>query len=877
MTQTVAIVEDPFDVNGTLVFDVPDIRDLLVEHYRRAPEGLRIYHMQIADDLDVTPADEDDWNKLAELPGPFYVTVMPQGLEIATIALIISIALAVVAVGMAFLLRPSIPNTKTPTNTPGSSNNQLGDRQNVARPLQRIEDIFGTVRSTPSLIGFPYKVFETKLQEVEYAIMCVGRGYHAIFDVRDGQTKVSDIKGMSVEVYDPFTSPLSGDPPVTRIGDPITEPLMTVIPVTGVSGQTLYSSNYKRYNNHTNLEAYSAGYVFETDGAADWTKIFDADERLVLTNCTYTDGVTSVNLDGTYDIDHVEADKIYLVSPELVNSDWNLITNFTGDHTGIFPASNANIAAPGFDGDTAVGPFEFDIDDMEQLWFTFVAEGGIYQVYASDGTQISHEVVLHIDIAPKNEDGTWGAYVEQDVTLEGSVSTKSTLGFTFKIDPGFVGKGRVYIRRGTVTNYTFAGTVVDEIKWRNLYVAAPVDQTDFGNVTTVWARTPSSPAALGVKERKLNMNATRKVLERNGDDTFGPAYVATKSVAYALCAAALDPYIGNVALAELNVAQIFNTIDAVQTYFGAYEAGWFGHTFDDDSVSPEEIFTAMATAAFCQPIRRGSVMELVFEQPTTDSILLFNHRNKIPGTEQRAWRFGNNNDNDGVEFTWYDKDNYDTPTIYRIPEDGSATRPKKIDGIGIRFYNQMYWHAWREYNKIRYQHVGVQFDATREAIIIGRLDRVLATNNVEDQTDEGEVVAQAGLTLTLSQDFNFDHTSAYSIFLQIPNGTVDSIPITPVGGDLRSVVLDHAPSSALALDGANMRRAQYWIVKDTDSQPQAFLVSEKEQRDQLVFSLKLINYDLRYYQNDPEMPVHYAIDTSDMPLLDDNETPIELV
>jgi hypothetical protein len=82
MTQVVCIIDDPFDPESRAVYECDDIRDLLEYHYNgSAPEGLEIYHLQVADNCVVTPQDEADWSALPFLPGPFYVVVAPAGLD----------------------------------------------------------------------------------------------------------------------------------------------------------------------------------------------------------------------------------------------------------------------------------------------------------------------------------------------------------------------------------------------------------------------------------------------------------------------------------------------------------------------------------------------------------------------------------------------------------------------------------------------------------------------------------------------------------------------------------------------------------------------------------------------------------------------------
>lgn len=842
MTQRITIIENVFDPSSWLVWEEPDVRDVLTGHFDHWPENGRLYHGHIAHDHDITPLDETDWNKLAQAPGPFFMVVTP-GDPVTAIITIVAVAVTLLAT---FLLMPSIPTLANATV--GSSNNELSGRQNKARPLQRIPDIFGQVRSTPDLLGQPYKVFEAS-QEVEYAYMCIGRGSYLVEDIRDDKTPADQIDGMSVAVYGPDTSPLGGSPELL-IGDAITEQLVTIVPISAVNGQTLYAPNYKTVIGNNNIRFWAVtttdSYLQSTDtGQIKWGDYFEAGDTVIITNATDTSGFSTINLAGTYVVDHLDDEHLWLTHPELVNSDWTTLHGWSGSHTGTL---SPTVVADGVD--SWVGPFQTDSADLTQVWANIVAQNGLYGIN-SDNKQVSMSVTVQFELTPIDSSGDpIGSPETFTLTMNGSAVDRSFTGATKKMDPTFTGPCSIRARRTSNFDFSFTGQIQDEVKWRDAMAVEPVDVAGFGDVTTVHARSPATQVALGLKQRKLNMLVTRKVPSRVGDG-FSVGLSASRSVADIFCFAALDPFIGGRTLAELNVAQIYDEIADAQVYFGNAEAVEFGYTFDDDGVSFEETAAAIAEAAFCTARRIGSKLELALEKATTDSVILFNHRNKKPGSETRTISFGNLGDYDGVEYNWADKDNFDGPTVFRIPEDGSAVRPKKIDSIGQRNLSQVHWHAWREYNKIIYQHVAVEFTTLPEASLVGRLDRILVADNTRSETQDGEVVSQDGLILTLSRRVDLDPDSNYRIFLQIPNGTVDAIDIE-AGDTSNQVILANAPSSPLSLESDRYARATFWIVPDDDGREQAFLVSEKTQQDNSTFTISAVNYDARYYGRDGE-------------------------
>lgn len=250
----------------------------------------------------------------------------------------------------------------------------------------------------------------------------------------------------------------------------------------------------------------------------------------------------------------------------------------------------------------------------------------------------------------------------------------------------------------------------------------------------------------------------------------------------------------------------------------------------------------VAGAFFCSYSRQDGKLRLYFEKETDDSVLLFNHRNKIPGSENRNIRLKQQNPHDGVEFQYVSNEDGAVLTYY-IPDDMSARNPKKVESVGISNKIQAHFHAWRVWNKIRYQNTTTEFEALQEADPLIIKNRILVADNTRAGTQDGQVENVSGLTLTLSQPVTFAEGKTYTIFLQHGNGTVQAIGIT-AGGTNKQVILSEPPTYTLPL------LKHYWIVADDDPREQAFLLTEKKPANKFTYRLQAINYDARYYQND---------------------------
>lgn len=850
MQKQLTFAENALDPSTWISIETDDVLASLQEHFGTWPETARLYHNYVSKEFDITPANDGDIEAIKELEGSFIAIVYPQG-PVALI--IIAVVILVAAVASMFMAKKPAAIGQNQTNQ--SANNDLSDRSNKARPNERIPDIFGTVNSTPDLIGATYNTYVNN-QEVEHSIMCIGRGEYDMLadDVYDDVTQISEIDGASVRVYAPFTSPNSGDAPQLVIGSATPDPILTIVQSNSVNGQTLTAPNARTFTAHGDLYAAAGGIIAMTDfnTTDNFQDLFNAGDVVAFSianfSYNYFDGTgapqteVNVQLSGNYDVDSVLNHQINLKpNYATISPAWALMTSRGG------VANNAAGVSVAATNEPWIGPFLIELNGVNQIISSLVAENGLYE---NDGTKYSpFNVAIRFGI--QNVDtgiNPVGPENIVDITVQGSSTVRTTRAQTLNILVEAPASGRVLIRAKRITNtdLAFAGTVVDEVKWKNLYGAKKITKNDFGNVTIVQATTIATENALSLSQRKLNMSVTRKIQVIQPDGTV--QYNGSNDAASIIYTMAIDPYIGNRPASEVDTLELYNTLAQVRSYFGTEWAAQFCYTFDDKTMSFEESIAAVAQTVFCNAYRRGKLIKLFFEKQTQDSSILFNHRNKVPASETRTVRFGPADDYDGIEYTYVDPGDDATITVY-VPPDRSATNAKQIAGTGCRNNVQAYFQAWRAYNKMVYQNTSVEFTALEEANLLVLNERILVADNTRPNTQDGEVIDQDVLQLQLSQKCVLDPTKFYTIFLQYPDGSVESIPIT-VGSDAYHVVLSTAPEFALSTDADNRAKTAYIIVANDDVQQRAFLVSSIDPQDFYTSKLTAINYSDKYYSKD---------------------------
>lgn len=203
---TIRLHTHPLEGEPPQVFEADSIWDWLRGHYgARAPTDrqVHIYAGQPSQASDLTGKAE----ALARSDAPLYTVLEAPGAPIVPFLINMAISMVISLVAKS-LFAPD--KTLDETNrTQQSPNNALTQRENRVRMLERVEDIYGTVRSYPSLLMPSYQKYESN-RKVEYSLLCIGRGYHDIADVREADTLLADVDGSSAKFYPPFTSPNSG-------------------------------------------------------------------------------------------------------------------------------------------------------------------------------------------------------------------------------------------------------------------------------------------------------------------------------------------------------------------------------------------------------------------------------------------------------------------------------------------------------------------------------------------------------------------------------------------------------------------------------------------------------------------------------------------
>lgn len=528
-----------------------------------------------------------------------------------------------------------------------------------------------------------------------------------------------------------------------------------------------------------------------------------------------------------------------------------------------------------------IGPFFIDDPLMTSINCNIVAERGLFL----DDTKNTRKIDVQVTFTVTQCDAVGtptGSPVDFAFILKGSGTDLTTRGNTCVIVPAFTGRCLIQGIRTTLTNWrvqdigqnqqpdrnsflaivgqdgsapypssdwnpaipytTITGIVQDEVKWTHCYSFSDPGVSAFGNTTTVMTQVVASKATNAIKDRKISMIATRKTNHWDGSTFVGPLSTVGSTLGENIFFTILkDTQIGNIPDNQIDFAGIAAAFGAVRNYFQD-NSTTFGHTFDSENTTLEDMLAAVAESCFCVAYREGQIIKVKPDIASVNASVLFNHRNIIPDSQSVNVTFGTEADYDGAKIDYFD-DATATIKSLTVPN-GNAKKPREVSMPGLRDPWRAALHAWRAYNKILYQNTSVEFEACQEAALALINDRILVADLTSSERQDGELTSVSGVTITTSQPVDISG-GTYTVFLQQFDGTVSNFGVAS-SPNARTLVLVSAPSS-LILNPANGVPTTYILVKNSATRATAFLIDGKSAQNKLTYQIQAHNYSHGYY------------------------------
>jgi len=889
----VKLIRDALKPEQVELYESDNPIKTLTEIFTFWPENVRLYIDQVKAENDVTPTTKSGMlhDRIRMIQSCNYKELIV--LNEYRAPAVIAWAAFIIAVGSAVYAltnKPKMPELDTSHGgDQGSSNNLLSERGNKARTNGRIPDIYGTVKkSYADLLVKSFSVFDNNRQ-IEYSFMAIGRGDYDVSDVKSGEIAMSTLRDVSVKIYGSNSSP-NEDTPTHKllIGDDFTETVKDVYEIENVSGKELYktpvlfldgSLKDKLAINHTNSGGHQ--YYLEVVGGAQInfydlfnpTRVIDENTPPGPSGRTYID-IRSSYINGNLilfgsDVDILSETQAKILYP---------ITGWDIDiPLGVNPLLRG---APNYDIVDCVmflyrsRIFDYEFKGDHELIFNFIAEQGFYK---DDGKNIySHKDDISIVIAFSS--GAPTKYVSFYFKSPSLSRDSFAMTKRFNVPSATAGTARVFITRGhdrdqAVADFNFGGNVVDTIKIHSIFVRQEIEELKtgstpllpsptgftktvgkFGDMTTAFVKT-SSASNSRKRVRTFNCTAKRRLdydMTVTGN-TFEFPHISEWAfdIIVSICN---DPFIGQCAtgtsgvdlITEVDRTSLDYAISHVKIHLGS-NAVKFNYTFDK-KMSFEDTLNLICQSCFIIPYRQANQIKFISDVIKFTGTMLFNHRNILPGSEKRTLSIGPN-DTDGIELSYR---NYETglEEIFYLPTDRTASNPKKIRMMGVSDKQVAYWHASREYNKLKYHNYFISFTAMAEAALLRPRDMIMVASTASNDVLTGEVLNISGYTLRLSEKSEVG-IGTHTIYVQLNNGIIWSYSIASQGVDEYEVILSTSPSVDISTADDLFMRANYQITTGVD-EGELFMIEDREDNGDGTFAIKAVKYDERIYENDGE-------------------------
>lgn len=687
------------------------------------------------------------------------------------------------------------PKQKTPSYNQQavSANNSLTDRTNKPRPYERAYDICGTVQSIPSDLMQSYKRYDDNHKEYEFGYYYIARGFvdTPASGILDGDTLGSTISGWNANIYDPFTSP-NNSAPRQIVGSLIDEPLFIGTRSNSVDGIALKAPNeYELKLTEVTITCQLTGSfcaLLDATGEMAFDELFAVGDPVVLSNVQVQWFVgpnwpAIAVLDGAYTVSAVSETSIsFDVTSNLAK--WQKIPGgsasmIASSSAKIAPADSSEIGFTDWASLTEIKP--------ERLLINIVAQQGMYKTPSGSSSTRSTSATVEVQWQALDDSlNPVGPVTPVLKTLKDK--SRDEIGMSISIDIPSPSAVRVRVRRSSNLDTGYNGTVVDALKYRDLYGQIIDTTPHYGDLTTIHTQRKASVQATALKEPQLKVLSTEMLYRYLGGGVFDTVRSTNTQAVQSLIRIMRDPLIGGLDLSVDCMDKLLAVQSEIEAYFLSVEAGQFCYAFDTAKDTAQDMAQTIASAIFSTVYRDGNDIRLHFERPVSGPALVFTHRSKASG--EKWTRAMGSESKDSVEFTWIDPKTNIRETI-NIPETGGSN-PNKIESKGVRNYQQAYWLAHRARQKDILQRISVEFTAMPEGIyaVAGQPISVVKGSRVASY--DGYIVAQNGLTLTLSQEVAFTQGDDHFILLKKRDGTAESIRVEP-GANARTVVMLSAP------------------------------------------------------------------------------------
>jgi len=756
--------------------------------------------------------------------------------DAATVGFVV-LGLIIGVLGAALIPEPKLSQRSSP-----NPSRTISGQTNIARPNQRVPEIFGKNVIYPDLAANSISEYRNQIQYVT-ELLVVGVGFYEVDildtftptknNLRSGTTLLDDMAEATYEIFDP--------------ADEIVD-LLDVRDMNEVDGQEIVGQNTASGTIRNLASMRWLGSSFEVSTAdGNWIDDhFSASDPLEILEGPNIGTFTFLSISFEPELGKAIVDVTEL--PAVSGTQFNIDIS-------------TDAATPNF-----IGPLTLPTI-AEQIWIDLKLPRGL-SANDADST-----VTLTFQFNLINQ--TTGAVLETiNFSQLITENTYDELNFTFKFfaRQKFIDEGAttipnledfysVKITNNTADSPNSANP--DTVQWsRAASVTRIIDEGElfrtFPDTTLIRLETRATAFASSLKERQFNGVFTRKLPVYNPiTNTFGVTPVATRQMMDAFLYMATNDFGAGFALTDIDGVGIdaiqdkLNLIDIIAPKTRGNQGEC--NLILSELTSPDQDLITIANTCRCFVFREGQILKLTLDEKDKTPTALFNRRNKTVN-ETKTFEFSQSTTPDGIKLTFVDETENYIERIYEIPINRTAKQPLELQIDGITNWEQAYRRGRFEFNRLQLQNIQASIETTYDGRVIGLNDLILNVDAIGIKLDDGNVVDAIGTTLIISNEFVFA-ASTYTITLRDPLGTEIFQTSVIDGAGANRVIIGSLPPFEIVPAGTNNEVGTlYSIIDDTDSNVDRYLVTGITPSDDLT-KITLTNFDEGIYANDSPFAV----------------------
>lgn len=759
-----------------------------------------------------------------------------KGLSAAAVAVII----AVIAVAAVIILAPKLPGNVGQRKE--SPNNNLQGQTNLARPYQAYPLIFGSPRVYPDLTGEAITEYINN-QKFVTQLMNVGIGLFDITGIKAGDTPLENFSGASSTIYEP----------VDRV---VTVPdVVTSFSINEIDGQVLLGVNdgidgtsYSLVENGVNQTTYvGSTFTFEVqkDANSDALKaslsasvVEFVVEVLYRANISGFGGITTVRGTGSMNSMTLDGGMTFYTI---------IIVGFSGPGAvdGIYEGPFTVTEKVG----TSLGPIGVAIE-MEEIWVNILFNRGL------KGT-------VDLFLLMQQLDGPNGEPVvgpQQGFTFSFTEDTLEAKFFTFKGVLFVKGFYRFTISRTNKSNQDSENP--DQTTIEAVYAINRFTNLTFDNNTLVEIVMPGTVNATSLRENKINLELTSKLITYDGTDI-----ITTVSPSRKMADALLHMYVDFFGLDSITLAldelyEIQNRLDAIDPRLATFD-----FTFDDIDVSLDERMDSILQVARCFKWLDGDIYRFgrddvrefasttitrrdIVDEGTRDYSLSYNPQLLEAFDSVKVEFVDPDVNKNAYIFRTFDINSVDqnNPTII----DGTGKNPKTMQLAGCREEFNAINRAELEIRKLIYQRFVLTDTMHSSGMFLDRGDMVLYAEQYSSDLFDGEILSIDGDVATTSESIDFSVGELFIHYMIEDGSKVGPFEITEIEGQVFKFQSSNLSQVFLrdSIIGFTVQIGTRYIIGTTENLDAArWSIVDKEAQGNNV-QLTMLNYDDRIYDFD---------------------------